>query len=556
MSNISVLPRRLWQSSRLGLLGERIAALRNLVYRSPLYRVLLQAQLPEISARAPADPWPANAARGVALQRGAYVFAGQEIVAVGGLPWFFNAASPTWIEEAHGFEWLRDLRAEGTDHGRETARALVSDWIAHCGAWHPQVWRPDILGRRLIAWLAHADYLREGTDIGFERWFIGSLGAQAGYLARTASASPGGAAQFAAATGLLYSGLYLSDGDRRLSQALRCLERAVVEQVGVDGCHIERSPSAHLRALRDLIVARDALQGAGKPVSKALSDAIGRMARVLLLFRHGDGGLALFNDSIEEDPRLIDAALRGAGELGDPVASASEAGFERLAAGDTLVLLDAGMPPPAEMSRRSHAGLLSFEMSDGPARLIVNCGAQAGHAAQWGSALRATAAHSTLTLDNTNAIGFADDGTVSRYPGNVTYNRHDENGNIWIEAGHDGYRENFGTRHERRLYLNTAGDNLRGEDNMCGRAGLPFVLRFHLHPAVVAQVGDEGVLLRHQHGSEWRFRAAGGTIGVNESIYMGRLGESQRTEQIVIRGTTAEEKTTVKWALTRLGETT
>ena len=62
-----------------------------------------------------------------------------------------------------------------------------------------------------------------------------------------------------------------------------------------------------------------------------------------------------------------------------------------------------GLPRGAD--RFAHAGTLSFEMSVGRDRLIVNCGAAPAAEADWRDALRATAAHSTLVPADTNKIG-------------------------------------------------------------------------------------------------------------------------------------------------------
>ena len=543
---LSATVSRFWHG--LGTLSGSAAAARNFVYRSPVYRAILQSHLPRLSARPLADPWPANPARLMAVGRGCYDFAGQEINAVGGLPWFPTSATSHWVEEAHGFSWLRDLvTAEAPDE----ARGLVSDWIAHCGAWHPLSWRPDVLGRRLTAWLSHADFLLRGADMGFERWFVGSLGAQATHLFRSIDEGPAGAERFSAAVGLLYSGLYLSEGERRLKKAVDVLDRALAEQIFGDGSHIERSPSIHLDVLCQLIVVRDALKDAAKGAPSGLSGAIERMSRILLTYRHGDGGLALFNDSCEEDVALIETALRLAGAGDWPAANNTNLGFQRLAAGDTLVLMDAGMPPPAAVSYRAHAGLLAFELSDGAHRVIVNCGGRGGLSSDWVTALRATAAHSTVSVANTNSVGFADDGSVSQPPGGVTCNRHDENGNIWIKSSHDGYREGFDTVHERRLFLAADGAGLRGEDNLVGPAEHPFAARFHLHPGVDAAIDEAGVVLRLKSGARWRFRAVGGILNLAENVYMGRAGRGPASRQIVVRGTTSSGRTTIKLALTR-----
>ena len=49
-------------------------------------------------------------------------------------------------------------------------------------------------------------------------------------------------------------------------------------------------------------------------------------------------------------------------------------GFQRLDAGTTTVIMDTGPPPPPNVSQDAHAGCLSFELSSGPSRIVVNCG--------------------------------------------------------------------------------------------------------------------------------------------------------------------------------------
>ena len=57
------------------------------------------------------------------------------------------------------------------------------------------------------------------------------------------------------------------------------------------------------------------------------------------------------------------------------------------------------------------------------------------------------------------------------------------------------------------------------------------------------------VLLRLGRGGGWRFRAQGATIALEPSIYLGRVGEARRTQQVVLTGHTKSGGATVKWAL-------
>ena len=138
---------------------------------------------------------------------------------------------------------------------------------------------------------------------------------------------------------------------------------------------------------------------------------------------------------------------------------------------------------------------------------------------------------------------------LGRRPGHVTAERQEANGAHWLEASHDGYKKGFGAIHRRRLYLAESGEDIRGEDVIEASAGQPYAIRFHLHPAVTANVQQDGeaVLLRLPSGG-WRLRAEGALLSLEESVYLGGA-EPRRAEQVVLTGK-ADGPQHVKWAIT------
>jgi uncharacterized heparinase superfamily protein len=290
-------------------------------------------------------------------------------------------------------------------------------------------------------------------------------------------------------------------------------------------------------------------------VPEAVQHAIDRMTPTLRFFRHGDGGLALFNGAQEGEAVLIDTVLGQADARGRPLKSTPHIGFERITAGRTCILMDTGLPPAPGVDDHAHAGTLSFEMSIGRERLVVNCGAHPGDQGPWRAALAATAAHSTLTIDDINSSGVNDEGGLSRRPGKVQVDRQDGDAGTLVDAHHDGYRDRGGMVHHRRLFLAESGEDLRGQDRLVGAAGHDFSVRFHLHPGVrVAVLEDEAaLLLRLPSGALWKFRATGAEIETTDSIYLGQGADPRPTTQIVLRGVTLSGETLVKWGLRREG---
>ncbi len=536
------------------LTGRRLAyAVRRPWYASALYNFTLKGRRLNTSAFMPPDVWPGDAAHGSAIIEGDFVFAGHLIhdpVPV----WRPDDASERWRRECHGFEWLRNLRAVGSEAARNAARALVLDWIVTEGRWSPISWRPNVLARRLADWLGQAEFLCAGAGDEFLARFYDSLGRQSRHLARTARFADGGADRITVLRGLIYASLALPGQNRRLARWLKQLEQEIQHQILGDGGHVERSPAVQLAVLRQLIDIRDTLREAQAEIPSALQTAIDRMAPMLRFFRHGDGGLALFNDSGEEEGWFIDVVLTRAEARGKPLDAAPHTGFQRLTANRTLILMDTGTAPAFGLDGHAHAGTLSFEMSIGKERLVVNCGAYADDNADWRAAQRSTAAHSTVTVADLNSAAVLPSGSLGVRPENVAVERSESDGNVWIDASHDGYARILGMTHTRRLYLSANGGDVRGEDTLEGKGSHKFAVRFHLHPSVKASLVQQGstVLLRLASGGGWRLRASGGVTSVQESVYLGIRGEVKRAEQVVISAATQNGHGRVKWAFSRL----
>jgi uncharacterized heparinase superfamily protein len=519
---------------------------RRVIARLPNLRM---GRVPDAPALPVRDPWPGDPGRGARLLRGELELAGGVRKLRPGA-WSDGSGSPVLDAAAHGFTWLRNLRALGTDAARLRARALVAEWI-NAPPGDALAHRPDVAGARIAAWLGHYDFFAASADDAFRQRLMGRLVADARSLSAALPAEELDARALTALKGLIAAAVALPEHAGFLTRALRFLPQEIVRQVLPDGCHVERSPAAQLAALQDLTEIRALLQAAQAQPPPALTGAIERMASALRVMRHGDGGLALFNGSKEESGTLIDIALTQAGRGRGP-AALTDGGFQRLQAGRSVLIVDCGLPAPPGVDRFAHAGTLSMELSIGRDRLIVNCGAAPGGSPEWRDATRATAAHSTLVIADVSSSELKPDG-LGRRPEVVEAQRQEANGAHWLEASHDGWKKLFGAVHRRRLYLAESGEDVRGEDVVEAPTPQPFALRFHLHPDVNASLQQDGeaVLLRLRAGGGWRLRADGAAMSLEESIYLGGP-EPRRSEQVVLTGY-ADGPQQVKWAISKVG---
>jgi uncharacterized heparinase superfamily protein len=509
------------------------------------------SRVPDAPALPVRDPWPGDPGRGARLLRGELEAHGAVRVIKQG-DWGDPSGPPLMRAAAHGFTWLRDLRALGTDAARLRARALVADWIGGGTPNDPIIHRPDVAGARITAWLGHYDFFASTADDPFRQRLMARLVSDARSLSAALPAEEIDERALTALKGLIAAAVALPEQSGFLARALRFLPAEITRQILPDGCHVERSPAAQLTALQDLTEIRALLQASQTQSPPALTNAIERMAPALRVLRHRDGGLALFNGSKEESGALIDLVLTQAGRGERGPSSLVDGGFQRLQAGRSVLIVDCGAPPPAGVDRNAHAGTLSMELSIGRERLIVNCGAFPVGPSEWRDAMRATAAHSTLILSDVNSSELKPDG-LGRRPENVRAQRQEANGAYWLEAHHDGWRKLFGAIHHRSLYMAESGEDVRGEDMIEAPHPQPFTLRFHLHPDVTASLQQDGeaVLLRLRSGAGWRLRADGARMSLDESVYLGGP-EPRRSEQVVLTGS-QDGPQQVKWAISKVG---
>ena len=95
---------------------------------------------------------------------------------------------------------------------------------------------------------------------------------------------------------------------------------------------------------------------------------------MIRFFRLGDGGFGRFHGTSETAVDLIATVLAYDDARGAHLTSAPHSGYERLAGGETIGIIDTGGPPPIEISGSANGGTLAFEFSSGPHRIVVNCG--------------------------------------------------------------------------------------------------------------------------------------------------------------------------------------
>lgn len=547
---------------RLGVPGSTLAA----PFRKPAKPRLLATVL---------NPLPGQKMGGTAVRAGHFLVHGIK-APIAQIDFAGAARMPLPLERAvHSFAWLADLEASAPrEQVAPVADQVLATWLAAnssppARAGKGPAWTVGNGGTRLLNWLVHAPLILSGNDKAQRGRVLAAMNDTARWLDKNVSRAEDLLAEVAGWCGIVAAGLLLPDGKPRRLFGEAGLIRALGELVGDDGGILSRSPLGQMEVIALLVRLRACYHAVRRDPPAALEAILALLVPPLLALTHGDGSLGSWQGGWAVDAADVAALVAASGVRTRPLRDVRQWGYQRVVAQKTILQFDAAPPPLAKHARSGCASTLAFELSHNAQRIIVNCG---GSACAGGlipvrleQGLRATAAHSTLTLDDANSTAILINGRIGSGVSEVEVDRRTIageklSGATRLEASHNGYVARYGLTHRRILILRDEGTELRGEDLLIPAGGkaksgkVSFAIRFHLGPGVEVRLSEDGqgAGLALPDGSYWQFRA-GGQVTVEESIWADGQGRPQAVQQLVLQGLVSRGGGNFAWLLKKMG---
>ena len=548
-------------------LGDRVANyVTRLTWRTPLHAFRLKGRFPLKLLGVPADPVPGDMRAGTAIRAGHFLHRGLRL-SLGDLDFAALDLAPSFADYLHSFAWLRDLAATGTRaDGAPIAEAVVRHWLGvHGESVSEPAWGAENTGWRILFWSAHAPLILSSSDLVYRSAVLNHLARAARHLDRIADKTRPGTGQLVAWIGIVAASLLMPGGEPRQVFGEAGLRKVIETSFYADGGNIARSPQAQLDAIMALSMLARIYDMRRIEVPPFLQEVLARTVPALLGLVHSDGGMGSWQGSGATSAAHIQYVVAASGVRTRPLKQARDWGYQRLVANKVVVLADAAPPPIARVTEAGCASTLAFELSDGPERIVVNCGGAALSGAtipaSLARGLRTTAAHSTLTIDDTNSTAILASGALGRGVTEVELDRRETPQGSRVEMSHDGYARRHGIIHRRLLILSPNGRELRGEDMLLPaprsrrKGDKPYTLRFHLGRNVAASLTADnmGALLRIAGGPLWQFRTSEGTLAVEESLWVDGEGRPHPTEQLVVTGLTPAGGASIGWIFKHIG---
>lgn len=402
-----------------------------------------------------------------------------------------------WLYNLHYFD---DLQACDAENKKALHLDLIGKWIHENPSGMGNGWEPYPTSLRIVNWIKWA---LAGNSLPDEA--LHSLAVQTRYLFKKLEYHLLGNHLFANAKALIFAGLFFDgvEAEKWLNKGLQILAKEVPEQVLADGGHFERSPMYHAIILEDLLDLINISQVYNGVVLAEIQakwrDKTNKMLFALSKQSHPDGEIAFFNDAatgIAAKPDEIQDYARRLGikpdeRIDNRVGCLSETGYYSVSRNDWYLIADAASICPDYLPGHAHADTLSFELSKGRQRVLVNSGTSCYGISQERLRQRKTPAHNTLSVDGQDSSevwsGFRVAGRAKIVTRDIEI-LHDKD---VIRAAHDGFKRlKSVVVHQRTWSL--SDDGLVISDNVGGTGTHLVRVFFHLHPSIHVKQGRKG----------------------------------------------------------------
>ena len=506
----------------------------------------------------PLDPWPGDPSLGDSFFHGNYNLAGKNVFSPRKPIWYIKEKNFYWQNEMHSFSWLRHLKAKSGSLSRKHARNLILDWIKNYGRWEEKTWELDVLSRRISSWITNLGFLLAEKDKEFSYVIRKSILKQIRHLKRMSNMRYFSSLEkeygleeasvkiIQIIRGLILSLISFEEDNKVLMRSIKLMEKEISKNFNSEGVHLSRSPFLQLTILADLVTIRDSFISSNLTVPEFLISIIKKISHSTRFFRNQKGTLVMFNGSKTGNKKIIDRILNAADGKARAKGPKSlyKSGFEKLQTENICIFVDTLCSEENMFSSAPH----SLEIGIGRNRLLGSCGTFYGKSNLWKKLIKSSAANSSLTIGNANPFDKED------AKGKSFSKRFKRNGSEVVELTHYGYFKRFSSVCRRTIELGNDGKNIAILDTIHSNNLKNFDIRVHLNPSIKASLSlDKKSAMIAINGQGWKFIFDGLVeLALEPSIFIDDTGNEQTSNQLIMSGDTARNKTEILWGLSKI----
>jgi len=477
----------------------------DIITNNYLLKQKLKVTIPKIPVRRLTDSW-----QGLAKS-------GKKILS--------NPVNIKTIRDFNKFNFIRDLKSEGSIKARSTARSLVENWIKEDHNLRSHEFNSVVMAERISCWSFNYSWFAESGGLDFQKKILNSIALQSKFLELKLDQSNDNLEKIIIVKGILVSKSILYETIDNINQLLTIINEKIEILTNTDGGHISRSPVKQLDLLRHLIEIRSIIAILKNVDAEALHQKTIKMGEFCRSFQMPNEYFSWFHGGSLIPKEIIKQTLNRIGYKNKIFSLAKETGFCRLSNMNSVLFVDIGLNK--KTIQNTKASLFAFEFFYKKEKIISNLGeVNNSKYKNMKNSLSSTAAHSGLNIDDRNNIDLS--GRRITRISNIQFGK-TKDGNL-LDVTHSGYETIFGVHHRRQIYLSNKKNEIRGRDEILNIGNIGSIpknayIRFHLHPGIeLIKTRSGSILLNHKKGYVWKMSSNHKNISIENSVMFNPSG--------------------------------
>ena len=462
------------------------------------------------------------------------------------------------IKKLHNFSWLPALNIKTE---KELGCLIIDQWINNFSNYNEKYWTLDIVTMRLIYWISSYEIIFKNSDLIFRSKVINNIVKQTKHLFKNISLIGGGVDKIKALAALILVGNSFEQYEEYTQYGLKNLEDELGNFVNKDGFVKSKNPEDLFWTLYFLVIIREWLTLSRKQTPAFINIYINSLGICFKFLRFSNGDLPLFNGANQINTEKFYEFLESRGYEFESMENIF-CGYAKIKSKKIELFIDVNNPSSMLHSRNYQAGPLSFELASNGVKFICNSGSGKNLGEELSYLSSSTAAHSTVTINDTSSCIFQKNALIRKYFGNSLIEKHNifkqefKNDKEFIQCivGHDGYEKRFKILHERQITLFKSKNHIEGIDSLkcknIENKNLTFSVRFHIHPDIrITKTMGNDILLSSSGGEGWIFRSPQIPTKIEKNLYFGNSDNIKETSFILLEGNVENENTNIIWHL-------
>ncbi len=342
---------------------------------------------------------------------------------------------------------------------------------------------------------------------------------------------------------------------------LKNLEDELGNFINKDGFVKSKNPEDLFWTLYFLVLIKEWLTLSRKQTPAFINIYINSLGICFKFLRFSNGDLPLFNGANHINTEKFYEFLESRGYEFENMENIF-CGYAKIKSKKIELFMDANNPSSILHSRNYQAGPLSFELASNGVKFICNSGSGKNLGEELSYLSSSTAAHSTVTINDTSSCIFQKNALIRKYFGNSLIEKHNivkkefKNDKEFIQCivAHDGYEKRFKILHERQITLFKIKNHIEGIDSLkcknLENKNLTFSVRFHIHPDIrITKTMGNDILLSSNKGEGWIFRSPQIPTKIEKNLYFGNPDNIKESSFILLEGIIDNENTNIIWHL-------